>query len=171
MSTDREDGKLEALYAQFGRTAEMAQVMELEAGNLALAYAMIAFDPNNLTDDEKRFLHAVSEDIDRRTFGYLVKFMKKSMNITQSIEDIVNTALEKRNYLTHRFFRTHNFGINSAEGRTKMSEELSELHKAFAEAHAILHGMTHTLNEAFGSPNISQEDSDALLEAGRRVEI
>jgi len=39
---------LDDLYAEFGRTAEMAQVMELEAGNLALSYVMIAFDVNNL---------------------------------------------------------------------------------------------------------------------------
>jgi len=34
---------LDELYAKFGRTAEMAQVMELEAGNLALSYVLIAF--------------------------------------------------------------------------------------------------------------------------------
>lgn len=171
MSTDESGSELEALYAKFGRAAEMAQVMELEAGNLALAYAMIAFDPDNLTDEEKRILQSVSEDIDRRTFGYLVKFMKKSMNISESIEETVTSALDKRNYLTHRFFRTHNFGIHSDEGRARMSKELSEFHETFVHAHAILHGMTHTLNEAFGNPNISQEYADALLEEGRRVDI
>lgn len=171
MTNDKQDSDLDALYAQFGRTAEMAQVMELEAGNFALAYALIAFDVNNLTDEQKRFLQAVSEDIDRRTFGYLVKFVKKKMNIDQSIEDAVTSALEKRNYLTHRFFRTHNFGINSDEGRRTMSDELSELYGVFSRAHTILHGMTHTLNEAFGNPNISEEQAEALLAQGRRVEI
>ena len=51
---------LDELYAQFGRTAEMAQVMELEAGNLALAYALIAFDVKNLTKEQKLFLKSLS---------------------------------------------------------------------------------------------------------------
>ena len=162
---------LDELYAKFGRTAEMAQVMELEAGNLALSYVLIAFDVNNLTKEQKLFLKSLSEDIDRRTFGNLVSIMKKSMNIDQKIKDKIDSALEKRNYLTHRFFRTHNFAIHSAEGRAKMIEELSNLHEAFSIAHTILHGMTHTLNELFGNPNITEEQAKEFLEKAKRVEL
>ena len=162
---------LDELYAKFGRTAEMAQVMELEAGNLALSYVLIAFDVNNLTKEQKLFLKSLSEDIDRRTFGNLVSIMKKSMNIDQKIKDKIDYALEKRNYLTHRFFRTHNFAIHSAEGRAKMIEELSNLHEAFSIAHTILHGMTHTLNELFGNPNITEEQAKEFLEKAKRVEL
>ena len=162
---------LDELYAKFGRTAEMAQVMELEAGNLALSYVLIAFDVNNLTKEQRLFLKSLSEDIDRRTFGNLVSIMKKSMNIDQKIKDKIDSALEKRNYLTHRFFRTHNFAIHSAEGRAKMIEELSNLHEAFSIAHTILHGMTHTLNELFGNPNITEEQAKEFLEKAKRVEL
>ena len=162
---------LDELYAKFGRTAEMAQVMELEAGNLALSYVLIAFDVNNLTKEQKLFLKSLSEDIDRRTFGNLVSIMKKSMNIDQKIKDKIDSALEKRNYLTHRFFRTHNFAIHSAEGRAKMIEELSNLHEAFSIAHTILHGMTHTLNELFGNPNITEGQAKEFLEKAKRVEL
>lgn len=162
---------IDDLYAKFGRTAEMAQVMELEAGNLALSYVLIAFDVNNLTNDQKLFLKSLSEDIDRRTFGNLINILKKSMNIDQTIKDKIDTALEKRNYLTHRFFRTHNFAIHSAEGRAKMIEELSDLYEAFSIAHTILNGMTHTLNELFGNPNITEEQAKKLLEEANRVEL
>lgn len=162
---------LDELYAKFGRTAEMAQVMELEAGNLALSYVLTAFDVNNLTREQKLFLRSLSEDIDRRTFGNLVNILKKSMNVDQAIKDAVDSALEKRNYLTHRFFRTHNFAIHSAEGRAKMIEELSNLYEAFSIAHTILHGMTHTLNELFGTPNITEEQAKRLLEEAKRVEF
>jgi hypothetical protein len=162
---------LDELYAKFGRTAEMAQVMELEAGNLALSYVLIAFDVNNLTKEQKLFLKSLSEDIDRRTFGNLINILKKSMNVDQTIEDAIDSALEKRNYLTHRFFRTHNFAIHSAEGRAKMIEELSDLYEAFSIAHTILHGMTDTLNELFGNPNITEEQAKKLLEEAKRVEL
>ena len=84
---------LDELYAMFGRTAEMAQVMELEAGNLALSYVLIAFDVNNLTKEQKLFLKSLSEDIDRRTFGNLVNILKRSMNVDQKIKDTVDSAL------------------------------------------------------------------------------
>ena len=163
--------ELDDLYAKFGRAAEMAQVMEIEAGNLALSYVLIAFDVDNLTNEQKLFLKSLSEDIDRRTFGNLIKLLKKSMNVDQTIEDAIDSALEKRNYLTHRFFRTHNFAIHSAEGRAKMIEELSDLYETFSFAHTILHGMTHTLNELFGNPNITEEQTKRLLEEAKRVEI
>ena len=170
--TDETQAKdLDELYAQFGRTAEMAQVMELEAGNLALAYALIAFDVNNLTKEQKLFLKSLSDDVDRRTFGNLLKILKKSMNVEQTIEEAIDSALEKRNYLMHRFFRAHNFAIHSIEGRVKMSEELSELYKVFSFAHALLNGMTHTLNEAFDNPNITEEQAKKFMDEGRRIEI
>lgn len=162
---------LDYLYAKFGRVAEMAQVMELEAGNLALAYASMAFDIENLTNDQKRILKSLSEDVDRRTFGNLISLLKKSMNIDQAIEGAIDSALEKRNYLIHRFFRTHNFAIHSAEGRAAMADELSDLYEAFSSAHTILYGMTHTLNELLGNPNISEEQTKKFMEEARRVEI
>jgi len=171
MTNDSPDKDLDELYAQFGRTAEMAQVMEIEAGNLALAYALIVFDVNNLTKEQKLFLKSLSEDVNRRTFGYLVNIMKDSMNIDQTIQEAIESALKKRNYLVHRFFRNHNFAIHSIEGRERMSEELSELYNSFSFAHTVLHGMTHTLNEIFGNPNISEEKAKELIEAGKRVEI
>jgi len=163
--------ELDDLYAKFGRTAEMAQVMELEAGNLGLSYVLIAFDVNNLTNDQKLFLKSLSEDINRRTFGNLINILKQTMNIDQTIKDTIDSALEKRNYLTHRFFRTHNFAIHSAKGRVKMIEELSDLHEAFSFAHTLLNGMTHTLNELFGNPNITEEQAKKFLEEAKRVEL
>ena len=72
---------LDDLYAEFGRTAEMAQVMELEAGNLAMSYVLIAFDINNLTNDQKLFLKSLSEDINRRTFGNLINILKNIRSV------------------------------------------------------------------------------------------
>jgi hypothetical protein len=52
-----------------------------------------------------------------------------------------------------------------------MAEELSELYETFSLAHTILRGMTHTLNEMFGNPNITGEQAKKLIEQGKRVEI
>jgi len=49
---DPED--LRELYYKYGRTAEMAQVMEFEVGNLALAFVSVMFDPQTITDEQRR---------------------------------------------------------------------------------------------------------------------
>jgi len=95
---------LKELYFEFGRTAEMAQVMEVEAGNLALTFASLAFDPSNLTDDDRRIFREVVDDVNKRTFGNLLKQIRKIGDVSDSIEEAMNEALEKRNYLTHKFF-------------------------------------------------------------------
>ena len=46
---------LRELYFEFGRAAEMAQVMEVEAGNLALAFVTTAFDTSNITREQREF--------------------------------------------------------------------------------------------------------------------
>ena len=145
--------------------------MELEAGNLALAYVSLAFDPKSITNDERRLLKAIVDDVDKRTFGYLLKQIRKMASVSEDIEEIVNEALDKRNYLIHKFFKVHNFAINSENGRKEMSADLSQIHEALSRALAVLSGMTHTFNEIWGRPNISNEQALQLLNDGKRVEI
>jgi len=162
---------LKELYFEFGRTAEMAQVMEIEAGNLALAFVSLAFDPSKLTDDERRIFREIIEDVNRRTFGNLLKQIRKIGSVSESIEKAMNEALEKRNYLIHKFFRSHNLGINSEEGRKQMRAELEDIYQSLSRAHTILQGMTHTLNQIFDRPNISQEEALKLMSKRKRIEI
>ena len=145
--------------------------MEVEAGNLALSFAALAFDPATITDDERKIFQAVIKDANRRTFGNLLKQIRKIGDISEGIENSVIEALEKRNYLVHRFFRTHNLAIHSKEGREVMRAELREISEVFSRTHTILLGMTHTLNEMFDRPNISEEEARKLMKKGKRLGI
>ncbi len=162
---------LRELYVAYGQAAEMAQVMELEAGNLALAYCTLVFDLDNITPGDRYAFNALTDDVDRRTFGYLLKHIRGMGTISEDIERTLNEALEKRNYLTHKFFRTHNFAIHSEDGRKAMTAELDEIYKALSFAHSVLSGMTHAFNEAFGRPNMSQEKAMELMKKGKKIEI
>ena len=82
--------------------------MEVEAGSLALAFVALAFDPATITDDERQIFQAMVDDVNRRTFGNLLKQIRKIGDISEAIESSVTEALAKRNYLIHKFFRTHN---------------------------------------------------------------
>lgn len=162
---------LKALYFEFGRTAEMAQVMEFEAGNLALTFVSLAFDPTKITDEERHLFKAVKDDINSLTFGFLLKQIRKIGSVSEGIENIFKEALERRNYLAHRFFPTHNLQINSEQGRKEMLQELTEMSELFCRAHATLSGMTDTLNQIFGRPNISQKEAIELIEKGKKLEF
>jgi hypothetical protein len=91
--------------------------------------------------------------------------------VSETIDEMINDALLKRNYLIHSFFRTHNFAINSEEGRKAMRAEIAEIHSALSRGHAVLHGMTHTLNQAFGKPNITEEYTQQFVAAAKTIEI
>ena len=156
---------------EFGQAAEMAQVMEMAAGNLALAYVSLAFDPATITDEERQIFKDVINDVNSRTLGNLLKQISKICSVSEGIESSIKEALKKRNYLIHNFFRTHNFAINSQEGRETMIAELRDIFKALNRANSILSGMTHTLNEIFNRPNITEEEAKEFENNGKRLGI
>jgi hypothetical protein len=166
---------LRELYFEFGRAAEMAQVMETEAGNLALVYASMLVDTSKITDEQREFFRALVQDVNKRTFGNLFREIQKLGQIDASILAAVNDALEKRNYLTHKFFRKHNFAIHSVDGRKAMLAEIREIQGSLSLAHAMLSGMTGSLSQLlaklFGRKVLSEQEALALMARGKRVDI
>jgi len=166
---------LSELYYEFGRAAEMAQVMELEAGNLALVYATMLLDASRITDEQREFFQALVNDVNKRTFGNLFRQIQKLGQIDDGIIATVNDGMEKRNYLMHKFFRRHNFAINSAEGRKAMLGEIREIQASLSLAHAVLSAMTASLSQLlaklFGRKVLSEQEALSLMAQGKRVDI
>src|SRR5215470_3646909 len=172
--TNRPDD-LRELYYEFGRAAEMAQVMETEAGNLALVYATMLIDTSRITDEQREFFRALVQDVNKSTFGNLFRQIQKMGQIDDNIIATVNDALEKRNYLTHQFFRKHNFAIHSVEGRKTMLAEIREIQESLSLAHTVLSGMTESLSQLlaklFGRNVLSEQEALTLMGEGKRVDI
>jgi hypothetical protein len=166
---------LREVYYEFGRAAEMAQVMETEAGNLALVYSTMLVGTSKITDEQREFFRALLQDVNTRTFGNLFRQVQRMGQIDDGIIATVNDALEKRNYLTHKFFRRHNFAIHSVEGRRTMLADLREIQGALSLAHATLSAMTGSLSQLlaklFGRNVLSEQEALALMAEGRRVDI
>jgi hypothetical protein len=163
------------LYYEFGRAAEMAQAMEMEAGNLALVYASTLVDTSEITDEQREFFRALLQEVNKRTFGNLFRQIRKMGEIDDSIIATVNDALEKRNYLTHKFFRQHNFAIHSAEGQKTMLADIREIQASLSRALAVLSGMTGSLSQLlaklFGRNMVSEQEAINLMAQGKRVDI
>jgi hypothetical protein len=133
------------LYAEFGIAAEKAQVLELEAGNVAISFLLLFTNTDQLGAERRKIFLSVFEDINRKTFGSLLKSITSIGTWDQSILRIVDEALERRNCLTHRFFGTHNFAIFDVAGRRAMVEELKDIQSKLDIAHAMLSAVSGNL--------------------------
>jgi hypothetical protein len=164
------------VYTQFGIAAEMAQVLETDASNVALAWLSIFVKTDEITPEQREWFRAISEDLDRKTFGQLLRSIKKLATYGEEMLGTVDTALAKRNYLMHRFFPFHNFALFSVEGRREMLAELDEMQKKLNAAHQILNGMSGSLIMLAatldpGKPVSLDDERERLVARGRRVKF
>ena len=161
----------EEVYRHFGHAAEMAQVLELAAGNLALVYITMWFDPKAITLDQRKYFQSLIDDSNSRTFGNLIRILKDAATMPDNMIALLDLAVEKRNYLIHHFFRTHNFAIGSEDGRLAMCAELQDIYSTLSTAQAMLAGMAEALSKAFNRSPVSESFAQELMERGKRVNI
>lgn len=159
------------LYAQFGIAAEKAQTLELEAGNFVLTYLGLFFKPGQITEEQREFLSSIVDEMNHKTLGRLLKSIKGLATFDQSFLSAVERALERRNYLAHHFFRSHNFAIYSEEGRRGMIEDLRNIQEELSLAHAMLSAAAGALQGHTELPRVTEEQIQKLVAEGRRVEI
>jgi hypothetical protein len=160
-----------AIYAEVGIAAEKAQVLELEAGNVALTYLTLFVDTDRITPEKTEMFRSVMDDVNRKTLGAILKHIKARLTLDDAIVSVIDEGLKQRNYLTHHFFRTHNFAIYSEAGREVMVAELKEIQGKLDRAHAMLRTIDALLDKMAGLEGISNEMALHLQTLGRRVNI
>ena len=89
------------LYAEFGIAAEKAQVLEVDAGNVALSYLALWINTDKITPELREMVRSVVDDCNQSTLGKLLRQIKSIGTFDDTILQIVDEALEQRNYLTH----------------------------------------------------------------------
>ncbi len=163
---------LHELYAEFGMAAEKAQVLEVEAGNVGLAFLAISVKPGEkVAPAQREFFRQIVDDANRQNLGKLLRIVKSLGTYSPSMIETIDTALERRNYLIHHFFRTHNFAICSEAGRADMTKKLREIRSHLSQAVTMLSGVGATLIALAGHEGLSKEAHDKLVAKGKRLEI
>jgi hypothetical protein len=124
---------LDDVYRKFGETAEAAQLLETELGNLRLD---IDIEDEGLAKNlnPQRAAELV-EKVNRQTLGQLLKGLNSNSQSLAVLEALLATALVERNRLSHSFYREHNFRRNSSEGRALMLADLDSIHNAILDAY------------------------------------
>jgi hypothetical protein len=109
------------VFARFGVAMYYAQCLEHQLG------LMLASMYN------RQFLEVPPENRDAlydtelaKTLGRMVKDLKNAIDISPTLQDRLNNAVEIRNWLAHRYFYERSREILSLRGREQMISELQE---------------------------------------------
>jgi hypothetical protein len=141
---------LDDVYRKFGETAEAAQLLETELGNVLLSLG--AFEEDLLRGMNPNRAADLLGEIDASTLGRLLNRLRAKTRLPNELEPLLSEALERRNRLSHSFYRRHNFRRNSDEGRGIMLKDLECIHESITKAYKavmLLSGMTWTQSPRF----------------------
>lgn len=116
-----------------------------------------------ISAEETEMFRSIVDDVNRKTFGTLLKHIKAVVAFDQSILRIIDEALERRNHLTHHFFRTHNFAVFNVAGRRAMVEELKDIQNKLDLAHVALVGLSSAFEAFAGRAGVSDSIAKGLL--------
>jgi hypothetical protein len=124
---------LDDVYRKFGETAEAAQLLETELGNMLMMGRCI--DEGLLEKENPTRAADILDSVNRHTLGQLLKNLNNRTQSLDALDALLIKARDERNRLSHSFYREHNFRRNSDEGRALMLEDLEVIHSVLLEAY------------------------------------
>ena len=120
------------VYAYFGLASYLAQCFEMDLGNILLIHHRLTHSTVTLDD-----LLNLEKTLIRKTLGPVLSAVRKVVSFDPAAETLLETALLKRNYLTHHYFREHAVDMLSHDGRAKMISELQDICDVFRDVGAL----------------------------------
>lgn len=130
------------IYAAYGLAMHYGQRLEFTLVKLILMNSAAAGE----TYDELR--RAVAEMFNKKTMGFLRdQFLRTGIDRT-SVESISKAALERRNFLAHRYFRER--PLRTRDGYEVMLEELADASELFQETKTRLDTLSMEIFKAQG---------------------
>ena len=168
---ESEEGQLNAIFACFGSAAQHSQFFEAALGEFLVVYNKIFRKSLTLND-----LEAIETRLGKKTMGALLQEFRKYVTIDNSqIEQYLDDALVKRNFLMHHFFRVRQEEFMTENGRMRMLKELVHIESELKRAMALINGMRVAVSEALnskdGNEDIETADRRAAGEALFSIKI
>ena len=138
------EGQLNAVFACFGSAAQHSYFFEAALGEFLLVYNKILKTSLTLQD-----LETIETKIQKKTMGALLSEFRKYVTIhDNTIEQYLDNALKKRNFLIHHFFGQREKKFQTEKGRIEMLKELVGIQKELERATDLTNGMRVALSEA-----------------------
>ncbi len=141
---------LDDVYKKFGETAEAAQLLETELGNILL---FIQTEEKDLVQDKNpEVAQNIVNKINKSTLGGLLREVEEKIGGQEEFITTLEQALKARNKLSHSFYREHNFRRNTIAGRKQMLQDLEEMHDKIIEAYKLTLALSGIDIEKFKMP-------------------
>lgn len=123
---------LDEVYRKFGETAEAAQLLETELGNMLMMARCM--DEGLLENQNPTRAADILNSVNRHTLSQLLKNLNNHTPL-DALDTLLVKARDQRNRLSHSFYREHNFRRNSDDGRALMLADLETIHSALLDAY------------------------------------
>lgn len=161
-STSEETSK--EVYAYAGLALYWSQCFEASMSNFLVLFARLSGQA--VTVEE---LEALESDAEKKTMGQLMRKIKELVTLEGDAEPVLTEALQTRNAIAHRFFKTHGETFLSEDGALSMVKELKDAVSLLQEADHIADTMCVTTAKACGISMVDvQREYQSLLEAAER---
>ena len=163
LDMDPESEHVREVYARYGLAMYHASCLEYQ---IALCLST-RHDP--LTVSKWRFDDDLMDQFEK-TFGQLLSQLGTAIALPAEVERELETALRKRNWLAHHYWRERAVDLMTPRGREGMIAELSELTDQFLAVDSALSQHHHATLKRLGIPIDDpvwiQEQTSALLTEG-----
>ncbi len=151
-NSDDTNEHVKTVYANFGLAMYFAQVLEHGLANTLMCVELLpkqTTKPLAKKEWEAQFDSFMNEQ-NQQTLGRLIRALKMLISVPSDLEAVLTEALEKRNHLTHHYFRERAEAFMSWRGREKMIEELESAQELFRKADDRLSAVERQMREKCG---------------------
>ena len=154
-----EEGQLNAVFACFGSAAKDGQLFEASLSEFLLTYNRLLKKSLPLAD-----LEAVETELNKKTMGVLLTDFQKHVKINDaSVIASLSDALQKRNFLIHRYFRERQNKFGDEQGRLEMLAELVAIGQLLGRAEVLMTAMRYALCQALEGGPREASNSNAVF--------
>lgn len=122
MADLQESEQLNELYRLYGIAAHNCSNIEYR-----IVYLLLGPKWKQTADLNPEKVTEVYDKLQRLTLGALLKEYKQHFTFTDKQLELMDSVLEKRNYLMHRFFGTYGKKMHDPAVQVKMISELKDL--------------------------------------------
>ena len=152
MTEDDKSEQCKEVYAHAGLALYLAQCFEKSLENFLVLHARVSGECITLAQ-----LDTFEERVEAQTLGRLLTDTRKHVRFDDGAEKLLATALQRRNFLAHRFFKERAADFMSPPGRDRMIAELIEIRECFRSADLVGSVICKGLQNVLGI-------SDAMIE-------
>jgi len=158
MAIDYSQPSYKEMFANYGLTALAAQALEKTV--FLLLAAIECLETGKV---EKNELYEVFDKHDRKTLGQLINTVRSKVAFPQDLENALNCALEKRNYVMHHFFLKDFDTRPLAVSPEKLSEQLRPIRDLFDDVRNRVDGILETIQNQLQVPRTAFDEKARQL--------